>query len=189
MNLDGSGLELEEACEDRVLVAAHGDEAIELLRCDGEIPEGRDERAAGLQRREDVVEQALHHILRGEMQQRVDHADDELDRLPRMPAEVDEIRADRFDVLAAGMRLQLRKQLAVEVDGGDGETEPRKGNRLEAAAGAQVDRACRLTRRNVARREKFRVARERRVPAAVHPRIDVGEQAVVVLLDGGHGEP
>ena len=91
--------------------------------------------------------------------------------------------------LAAGVRLQLGKQLAVEVDGGDGETEPRKGNRLEAAAGAQVDRACRLTRRNAARREELRVARERRVPAAVHPRIDVGEQAVVVLLDGGHGAP
>ena len=71
------------------------------------------------------------------------------------------------------MGLELGEQLAIEIDGRDGEAETRQRNRLEAAPGAEIDGPARTPRRNAERGEKLRVARERCVPAAIHPRIDV----------------
>src|SRR6187551_2240633 len=108
------------------------------------------------------------------MQQRVDHADDELGAVRHVASELREVRADRLDLLAVAVRLELGEQLGIEVDRRDLEAKPRKWDRLEAAARAEIDSALRCSRRKAARREKFRVARELSVPAAVHPRIDVG---------------
>ena len=107
------------------------------------------------------------------MQQRVDHADDELGRLRRMPAKVQDVGTDRLDVCAALVTLELGEQLAVEIDRRDREPEPRERNRLKAATCPEVDRAFAAVRRNAARSEEVRVTRERRVPPAIHPRIDV----------------
>src|SRR6187455_983782 len=60
VDLDGGGLELQEAREDHAVVTADGDEAFELFRLDREVTERRDECAARLERREHVGCQPRH---------------------------------------------------------------------------------------------------------------------------------
>jgi hypothetical protein len=189
VHFDRGRLELEEAREDRVVVAAHGNEPVELLHLDGEIAERRDERAARLERRADVARELHDVVLRRQVQQRVDHADDELGAMRCVAAELAEVAADDVDLLAALVRLELREQFRVEVDRSDLEAGARERNRLEAAARAQIDRALAAARDDIARSKKLRVARERSIPSAVHPRVDVGEYVSIVLFDGRHDDP
>src|SRR5690606_3618474 len=123
----------EKASENGAVVAANRYEAIELLRLAGQIAKREDELAGRRESRMHGGEQRAHVLLRFQMQQRVDHADGELDVALHVAREMPEVVLNRANRQIGCVRTQLVEQLAIEIDRGDVETEPRERNGLKAA--------------------------------------------------------